>query len=53
MAPKGHYPPAMRLYLPESWSNDPARLDRAGVPEEHRRQLSKGRIALELLDRGG
>jgi SRSO17 transposase len=50
VAPKGHYPLAMRLYLPESWLNDPARLDKAGVPQEHRRQLSKGQIALELLD---
>src|SRR3954453_22431837 len=50
VAPKGHYPLAMRLYLPESWLNDPARLDNAGVPQEHRRQLSKGQIALELLD---
>lgn len=50
VAPRGHYPLAMRLYLPESWLNDPARLDRAGVPEEQRRPLSKGKIALELLD---
>ncbi len=50
VSPKGHYPLAMRLYLPESWLNDRARLDRAGVPEEHRRALSKGQIALELLD---
>jgi SRSO17 transposase len=51
VAPKGHYPLAMRLYLPESWLNDPARLDKAGVPAERRRPLSKGQIALELLDR--
>jgi SRSO17 transposase len=51
VAPRGHYPLAMRLYLPESWLDDPARLDQAGVPEEQRRPLSKGRIALELLDR--
>src|ERR671916_525518 len=51
VAPKGHYPLAMRLYLPESWSEVPARLDRAGVPAEQRRPLSKGQIALELLDR--
>jgi len=50
VAPKGHYPLTMRLFLPESWSNDRARLDKAGVPEERRRQLSKGKIALELLD---
>ena len=51
VSPKGHYPLAMRLYLPESWLGDADRLDKAGVPEEHRRALTKGQIALELLDR--
>lgn len=51
VAPKGHYPLDMRLFLPDSWLDDPARLDRAGVPCEERRRLSKGQIALELLDR--
>src|SRR4051812_34340565 len=51
VGPKGHYPLAMRLYLPESWMGDPERLDKAGVPEEERRPLTKGEIALELLDR--
>jgi SRSO17 transposase len=41
----------MRLYLPESWLAGEARLDRAGVPEDERRSLTKGQIALELLDR--
>jgi SRSO17 transposase len=50
VAPKGHYPLAMRLYLPESWLDAPERLDKAGVPEGERRPLTKGRIALELLD---
>jgi len=50
VAPRGHYPLAMRLYLPESWLGDPKRLDRAHVPEAERRALTKGRIALELLD---
>src|SRR3954454_19132885 len=36
VSPKGHYPLAMRLYLPESWLADPERLDRVGVPQEHR-----------------
>jgi SRSO17 transposase len=49
VSPKGHYPLAMRLYLPESWLDD-ERLDRVGVPEEHRRALTKGQVALELLD---
>jgi SRSO17 transposase len=51
VAPKGHYPLDMRLYLPDSWLADPGRLDKAGVPEGERRRLSKGQIALELLDR--
>src|SRR3954470_12033295 len=50
VSPRGHYPLAMRLYLPESWAGDADRLDRAGVPEEHRRVATKGQIALELLD---
>ncbi len=50
VSPKGHCPLAMRLYLPEAWLDDPKRLDRVGVPEVERRRLSKGQIALELLD---
>src|SRR4051812_33628311 len=50
VSPKGHYPLAMRLYLPESWAGDADRLDRAGVPQEHRKVQTKGQIALELLD---
>jgi SRSO17 transposase len=51
VAPEGHYPLAMRLYLPDSWLSDPDRLDKARVPEGERRPLSKGQIALQLLDR--
>jgi SRSO17 transposase len=40
----------MRLYLPKSWLGDSHRLNRTGVPEAQRRDLSKGQIALELLD---
>jgi SRSO17 transposase len=50
VAPKGHYPLAMRLFLPESWATDAGRSDRAGVPEEYRRERTKGQIALDLLD---
>jgi SRSO17 transposase len=49
VAPKDHCPLSMRLYLPPAWLNDPVRLDRAGVPREERRDLTKGQIALELL----
>jgi SRSO17 transposase len=51
VGPKGHCPLAMRLYLPEVWLDDAGRLDKAGVPQEDRRPLTKGQIALELLDR--
>lgn len=51
VAPKGHSPLDMRLYLPDSWLDDPARLDEAGVPGAERRRLSKRQISLELLDR--
>lgn len=50
VSPEGHYPLAMRLYLPEVWLGDKTRLDRAGVPQAQRRPMSKGQIALELLD---
>ena len=46
----GHVPLGLRLFLPESWLEAPDRLDKAGVPESERRALSKGEIALELLD---
>lgn len=48
---KGHYPLDMRLFLPEQWLGDPKRLDKAKVPQDQRRTLTKGQIALELLDR--
>jgi SRSO17 transposase len=51
VSPTGHYPLAMRLFLPESWTADKRWLDKAGVPEEFREFKTKGQIALELLDR--
>ena len=50
VGPRGHFPLAMRLYLPKTWIEDSDRLDRAGVPAEARRMLTKGQIALELID---
>jgi SRSO17 transposase len=41
----------LRLFLPESWTSDPVRLDRAGVPDEHRIYRSKPEIALAEVDR--
>lgn len=58
VAPRGHFPLAMQLYLPQSWVPDGPltwaqhrRLDKAGVPPEERWFRTKGRIALSLLDR--
>jgi SRSO17 transposase len=43
-------PVALRLYLPQSWTNDPARCERAKVPTTiHYRP--KWRIALDEIDR--
>jgi len=41
----------LRLFLPESWTSDPGRLERAGVPVEHRSQRTKPEIALAEIDR--
>ncbi len=51
VSPLGHYPLDLRLYLPDCWLADGERLDKAGVPEDQRRPLTKPEIALELLDR--
>ena len=50
-AGEGPVPLALRLFLPESWTADPARLDKAGVPPERRALRSKPEIALEEIDR--
>jgi SRSO17 transposase len=50
VSPNGHFPTALRLYLPRSWTSSPERMDRVGVPEEFRGEMTKGQIALELLD---
>lgn len=41
----------LRLFLPESWTSDPARLDRAAVPKDRRQQRTKPEIALLEIDR--
>src|SRR3954470_110369 len=50
-SPRGHFPAALQLHLPDSWTADPARMDAAGVPEEFRAAKAKGQVALDLLDR--
>lgn len=41
----------LRLFLPESWTSDAVRLDRAGVPGELRPYRTKPEIALAEIDR--
>ena len=41
----------LRLFLPESWTNDRALLERSGVPVEYRMARTKPEIALAEVDR--
>src|SRR4051795_8388740 len=42
---------ALRLFLPESWTSNQARLERAGVPADYRTARTKPEIALAEIDR--
>lgn len=42
---------ALRLFLPECWTSDRARLERTGVPVEYRTARTKPEIALAEIDR--
>ncbi len=42
---------ALRLFLPESWTSNRARLQRAGVPAEYRTARTKPEMALTEVDR--
>jgi SRSO17 transposase len=44
-------PIGLRLSLPEAWIADPARLDKAGVPQERRTFQTKPELALAEIDR--
>lgn len=44
-------PIALRLFLPKSWTGDPRRLDKAGVPERSRDYRTKPEMALAEIDR--
>src|SRR5215469_16690483 len=35
VSPKGHFPAALRLYLPKYWTNSQKRLQAVGVPQEY------------------
>ncbi len=41
----------LRLFLPDSWTSDPTRMDRAGVPDEQRQPRTKPEMAIEEIDR--
>jgi len=42
---------ALRLFVPENWTNDRKRLERAGVPVEYRTARTKPEMALAEIDR--
>ena len=41
----------LRLFLPESWTNDPARMRKARVPDDRGEFRTKPEIAIEEIDR--
>jgi len=49
-APRGDYPLALRLFLPETWTSQPERMQAVRVPAETQVPCTKGEIALDLLD---
>ena len=49
VGPRGRALVDQRLYLPEGWTQDPARCAAAGVPEAQRRYRAKTDLALEML----
>lgn len=42
---------SLRLFLPESWTSNEARMIKAGVPESFRQPKTKPEIAIEEIDR--
>jgi SRSO17 transposase len=42
---------SLRLFLPESWTDDPERMARARVPKDRQTALTKPEIAIEEIDR--
>lgn len=41
----------LRLFLPETWTDDPERMTRARVPKDRQAALTKPEIAIEEIDR--
>ena len=50
---EGHTLVDMRLSLPETWTQDRARLDEPGVPTDRRGYRSRHQLALDLLEHNG
>lgn len=50
---EGHTLVDMRLYLPKTWTQDKARLDKAGVPTDRRGYRSRHQLALDMLETNG
>jgi SRSO17 transposase len=48
---KGYFPLAARLYLPGGWLRENPELSEKVVPEEFRQPMSKGEIALQLVQK--
>lgn len=42
---------SLRLFLPESWTSNEARMIKAGVPEQFRQAKTKPELAIEEIDR--
>ena len=49
-APRGDYPLAFRLFLPQSWTSQTERMELVRVPKSYQPPRSKDHIALDLLD---
>jgi SRSO17 transposase len=49
----GHTLVDLRLYLPKAWTQDKARLDKAGVPKARRGYRTRHQLALEMLEKNG
>jgi len=50
VGPKGRALVDKRLYLPQSWTNEPARCSAAGIPVEAQSYKSKTELAFEMLE---
>src|SRR6266851_1665725 len=49
----GHTLVDLRLYLPKAWTQEKARLDKAGVPKAQRGYRTRHQLALEMLEKNG